>query len=214
MGGFLGAGHTMSARLSVNQPATSTDVTFAALDYYGESYTPPVYYGYRFGYFFARRPWLGIEAEFIHLKAYTRTDRVTRISGRLLGVPIDGEAPADLVLQHFSISHGLNFALANAVMRRTLPGAGGRLAIVGRAGLGPTIPHPESQIGGVWTEGYELGALGAQLSGGAEWRLWRGLSVLGEYKLTTTRQSVTVDRGDASGRFTSHHGVFGVAWHF
>ena len=216
VGGYLGAAHTMTNRLSVAQPAVGTDVTFASINYFGDSYTPPVYYGYRFGYFFGGWPWLGIEAEFIHVKAYARTDAVTRVTGQHLGVPVDRDAPVQDVLERFSISHGLNFALANLVMRRKLASswADGRVSLVGRMGLGPTIPHPESQISGVSHEGYELGALGLHLSGGVDVRIWRGLGVFGEYKLTTTDQTVSVDQGQAHGRFTSHHGVFGLGWHF
>ena len=91
---------------------------------------------------------------------------------------------------------------------------GGRLVLFGRAGLGPTIPHAESRIGSEVLEGYELGAVGLHLAGGLEIRLWRGMAAMAEYKLTHTNQTVSVVEGQARGLFTSHHGVFGLVWHF
>jgi hypothetical protein len=34
-----------------------------------------------------------------------------------------------------------------------------------------------------------------------------------EYKATRTRQHVGVAGGNARGVFTSHHAIFGLAWH-
>ena len=217
IGGYLGAARTISSALSVAQPTAGTDVTFASVDYDGESFTPPVYYGYRIGYFLPQVPWLGVEAEFIHLKAYARTDALTRASGRDRGMPVDRDVPIRDILESFSISHGLNFALVNVVARRPLGGRAGaaaRVALLGRLGIGPTIPHAESQIGGISREGYEIGAPGLHLAGGVEVRMWRELAAMTEYKLTRTDQNVAIHEGQAHGRFTSHHGVFGLAWHF
>lgn len=217
VGGYLGAGHTMSGGLSIAQPAADTNVTFASIDYHGESFTLPVYYGYRITYFLPRASSLGVELEFIHLKVYARTEGITRATGRSLGIPVDQDVPVRDILESFSISHGLNLALVNLVARHALTGRAGsegRLAVVGRMGLGPTIPHAESRIGGVAREGYEIGALGLHLAGGLEARLARGLAAMAEYKLTHTDQSVAVSQGQAQGRFTSHHGIFGFGWHF
>jgi hypothetical protein len=217
IGGYLGAAHTTSAPLSLVQPAAGTDVTFASIDYAGRSFSPPVYYGYRLTYFLPRAPWIGLEGEFIHLKTYARTGNSTRASGRLQGEPYDRTGPVREILESFSMSHGLNFVLANVVFRRTMrepAGAAGHLAVAGRVGMGPTVPHPESRIGGVSHEGYELGARGLHASVGFGVRMWRGLSATAEYKRTHTHQRVTVADGEAGGRFTSHHGVVGLGWHF
>ena len=120
------------------------------------------------------------------------------------------------ILESFSISHGLNFVLVNVVTRRALArhaAPDGRVVLVGRAGLGPTVPHAESQIDGAVQEGYELGALGLHVAAGVDVRLGRRLSAIAEYKLTHTDQSVAISRGRASGALTSHHAVFGLEWH-
>ena len=215
--GYFGATHTMSSGLSVTQPAVGTDVTFASIDYEGESFRSPIYYGYRISYVPAAVSWLGVETEFIHMKVQAQTERVTGATGRRVGTPIAQHIRVDDVLERFSISHGLNFVLVNVVIRRALArhaGAEGRLVLVGRAGLGPTIPHAESRIDGAVHEGYELGALGLQMAAGIETRLIHQLSATAEYKVTHSNQHVAVSQGEASGEFTSHHGVFGRAWRF
>lgn len=214
--GYLGAAHTSSSRLTLSQPASGTDVAFASIDYSDESFAPPLYYGCRVARFFSRPSWLGVEAEFIHLKVYARTDRVSEASGRVLGAPVSERVRVGDILDSLSISHGLNFAVFNVVARHAAGGAGsgGRVALLARFGLGPTIPHAESRIDGEFHEGYELGAVGLHASGAAEVRLVRGVAVLLEYKVTHTGQTVAVARGEVQGRFTSHHGVLGLAWHF
>jgi hypothetical protein len=159
----------------------------------------------------------GIEGEFIHLKAYGRTDRVARAIGTHGNVSIDEVIPISDIVQRFSISHGLNLVLVNAVARRTFGGSGGfrsRVQLEGRLGAGPTFPHAESVVEGVSEEGYELGAVALQAGGGVHLRLFRRTGIIAEYKFTRTSQRVTIDSGTARGAFTSHHGVFGVVWRF
>jgi hypothetical protein len=215
-GGYLGAAHTMTGALAIEQPAADTNLTFASIDYEGQSFTSPLYYGGRVTYFASQPSWLGVEAEFIHLKVYARTNAVTRASGRFMGTPFDQDVPIRNILDSFSLSHGLNFALVNVVARRALRssvGADRRVQFLGRVGLGLTIPHAESMIDGVFQEGYEAGALGLHVAGGIDVRLVRGLSAMAEYKLTSANQSVAISEGHAHGQFTSHHVVFGIGWH-
>ena len=211
---YLGAARTASAPLAIVQPAAGTDVTFTAVPYDGESFRSPLYYGYRLTYFPRQESWWGFEAEFIHLKAYADTAQRTHVSGRHHGAPIEADIPIEAILNRFSISHGLNFLVFNAVARRSIgarAGASGYVVLVARVGAGPTIPHAESTIDGVDREGYAWGAAALHLAGGVEVRVWRGLGAIAEYKYTRTRQTVDVARGEARGVFSSHHGIVGVA---
>jgi hypothetical protein len=211
---YLGTAHTMSAPLSLVQPAAGTEITLASVDYRGQSFTPPFYYGSRLSYFPKPSSWMGIEAEFIHLKAYAETDGTTLAAGTHRGTPVRDHLPIGAVVERLSISHGLNLILVNGVLRRTLRrDRQGQMQLIGRIGAGPTIPHAESAIDGVAYEGYELGAVAAHAAIGLEIRMWRQLAALAEYKVTRTRQTLAIDRGDARGLFASHHGVFGIAWH-
>jgi hypothetical protein len=214
--GYLGAAATQAAPLRVIQPSTDTDVTLESVRYRGGPFTPPLYYGLRMTWFPGAASWLGLDAELIHLKAYARSEQPVRASGRFHGGIIDRSVPVGEAIERFSLSHGLNFLLFNAVARRAL-GTGqtpGRIVLTGRIGAGPTIPHAESAANGMSTEGYEWGSLGWQAAVGLQVRILRRADLLGEYKFTRTGQSVSIVQGTAKGVFASHHVVAGLAWTF
>lgn len=212
---YLGAAHTVSAPLSLLQPALGTEITLASVAYHGESLAPPPYYGYRVSYFPRTRSWIGVEAEFIHLKVYAETNRITQAVGVHRGERVDRGLPIQAVVERLSMSHGLNLILINAVARRTLrlgKDETRHVQLIGRVGAGPTVPHAESTIGGISQEGYTAGAPVLHAAGAVEIPLSRRFAALAEYKFTRSRQAVAVDRGEIRGLFGSHHGVFGIAW--
>lgn len=214
--GYLGGARTAAAPVSIAQPGAGTDVTLSPVRYRAESFTPPLYYGGRVTWFTRRLPWLGVEAEFIHLKAYAESERETHASGRHHGSGLDRVILVSAVIEHFSISHGLNLVLFNGVVRRRLGGKGlrSRVSLVGRLGAGPTVPHAESTIDGISREAYAWGASALQAAAGADIRVTRRVGVLAEYKFTRSRQDVAVDRGRVRGLFASHHAVVGLSGHF
>jgi hypothetical protein len=171
VGGFLGWVATSQSYLAVTQPASRTNVRFDPVDYKGRSFNLPLYYGYRAAYFPGSPGWFGIEGEVIHMKAYAQTGDVASASGVVGGVPVAVSMPISNVVQRFSLSHGQNMLLVNAVVRHAFGGRGdyrtARLVALARVGAGPTLPHAESTIGGVADERYERGAL-VGLPGG--WR--------------------------------------------
>ena len=211
---YIGTAHTVSAPLHVTQPPTGTALTLSDVDYEGRSFTPPFYYGYRLSVF-PRAATFGVEAEFIHLKAYAHTDRDTNIVGMLNHQAVDRRGRVNDVVERLSMSHGLNLILVNAVLRRTFPrhpNGAAAMQVAVRVGAGPTIPHPESIVAGASHEGYELGAAALHAAAGVEYRLNRRFAVMAEYKFTHTAQRMTIARGAAEAAFASHHGVAGVAW--
>jgi len=213
IGGFIGGAHTRTGSLQLTRPAESTSIVLSPVRYRSESMTPPIYYGYRAAVF-PRSHWFGIEGEFIHLKVVADTARDTQISGTLRGQPASGSVRLSSVIERFSISHGVNLLLVNAVARHRAPAAGGgdpRWTVTARVGAGASIPHPESAIGGSYAEGYEWGAFSAQAAAGLEVRLLRRVSVLAEYKLSRTVQHVTVPQGTARTPLTTQHVVAGLA---
>lgn len=215
---YMGGAGTADSSLRVSQPALDTDLTFERLRFRSRSFDPPLYYGLRGGYFIPRMPFFGVEAEFIHLKVFSNPQQQVRVTGLRSGTPSNGEVRLGEVIQQYSISHGLNFLLFNAALRhgvkRSADAPDGRLVFTARVGAGPTLPHTESSIEGQRQEQYELGRLGWQLAGGAGFKLWRGLYALGEYKFTRTRQRGKVFSGTAESLFRTHHGVFGLSYHF
>ena len=205
---YLGGAASHNSRLAIEQPPRASSLELRGVSWQGRSFEPPLYYGYRLGYFFGP---FGLEAEFIHQKIYARPDRVVEARGTLHGQPIEGRLPFNAVIEQFSISHGLNMLLANVAWERRLTE---RTLLQLRFGAGPTIPHPESSIRGESRQGYELGRPAIQGAAALEFRLWRGLHALGEYKFTRTRQGVSVVAGRAETLVRSHHGVFGIGLRF
>ncbi len=213
---FLGVAGTRSSSLRIDRPASDTALTFDPIDYRGESFTSPVYYGYRVGWILPFAPKLAVEAEFIHLKVFADTSATITVRGVERGRTVNRQQRLDQTVQLFSISHGANFALANLVFRQPLVThpKGDRVTVSARAGLGPTVPHAESTIAGAFQEQYELGSLGWQLAAGLEVRLMKGLHAIGEYKLTRTNQQVGVTGGHARTLLRTNHLVFGAGYRF
>jgi hypothetical protein len=213
---YLGAAHTQNSDVRLHQPALGTDLLFREVSYRGESFASPQYYGARGGYFFGEH--LGVEAEFIHLKVFANVERPIQTSGTLNGVVINGSFPMSTFVQRFSVSHGMNMLLANLMVRKQfLRGPDnrlGRFLLTGRAGVGGTIPHPETELMGARDEHYQPGRAAFHLAGGGEIRLWRKLYALAEYKYTHTDQRFRIAAGNADALFRSHHGVFGLGIHF
>lgn len=205
---YLGGAANHQSWLRVEQPERATRLELRGVSYEGRSFEPPVYYGYRLGYFFSR---FGLEAEFIHQKIYARAERVVQAQGTFRGQSVTGSVPMESLVEQFSISHGLNMLLANLAWERRL---GARSFLQLRLGAGPTVPHPESLIQGEGRQHYQLGRAAMQAAAGLELRLWRGLHALGEYKFTRTRQEVDVAAGRAETLVRSHHGVFGLGYRF
>ena len=212
---YLGGASTAASELTISQPTIGTNLTFHDVRFSSRSFRGPLYYGLRGGYFLNRLPFIGFEAEFIHLKVFSNPQQRVRVDGLHRNAPLDAELPLGDIVQQYSVSHGVNLLLFNVAARHRIKrGTNGRLALIARAGLGPTLPHTESRIDGEAQEQYELGRRAWQASGGAELRLWRGMFFLGEYKFTRTSQRGKVPLGTAESVFRTHHGVFGVGYDF
>ena len=104
------------------------------------------------------------------------------VEGTLRGEAVSTTRPLAAIVQRFSITHGVNLALVNAVarlpFRRREPDP--RWFFTGRLGAGASVPHPESTIAGTRLEQYEWGAFSVQAAAGVEVRLGRRISLAGE----------------------------------
>lgn len=215
---FLGHPWTRSSTVVLALPDRQTTIQIDGVEYRGESFRSPQYYGYRITWIPDARRWLGIEAEVIHAKVFAQAGRVVRIRGMLRGTAVDASLPMSTVVQRLAMSHGLNFIFANVALRRELGPVDSqgmsRLVAVVRAGAGPTVPHAESTVDHVNLDHYESGGLGAQVAGGLEMTLWRGLGVIGEYKFTWATPRIDVAGGQATVPARSHHLVGGLTFRF
>src|SRR5215213_6136586 len=162
--GYLGGARTGPSDLTISQPTLGNKLTFERVRFRSRSFDPPLYYGFRGGYFLPRIPFLGFEAEFIHLKVFSDPQQQVRVSGQRHNAPVNGELRLGEIVQQYSISHGVNLLLFNVAARhRIAPDADapdGRLIVAARAGAGPTLPHTESRIEGLAREQYEIGRVG------------------------------------------------------
>jgi hypothetical protein len=215
----LGAAHTMTSTIVITQPARGTNAELVDVHYRGESLKSPQYFSLRMTWVPSGRRWMGIEGEWIHAKVFSQTKQDVRVRGTLNGAPVD--APLFLYdhVQRLAMSHGLNFILANFIVRHELGPVDSsgkpRITLVGRAGVGPTLPHVESTIANAHGEDrYEYGGPGAQMGGGAEVSVWRGLGVVSEYKFTWAHPKVDVAGGRAEIPARSHHFVAGLGFRF
>ncbi|MCX7604706.1 MAG: hypothetical protein N2036_11585 [Bryobacteraceae bacterium] len=208
---YLGAAANRPGALRIEQPALGTRLTFGGVHYEARSFDSPIYYGGRLGHFFRRG--FGAEAEFIHLKAYALTARSVAAQGAWRGSPVDAQLPMNAFVERYSISHGLNFLLANLVYSRPVP-ALPAVRWAARLGAGPTIPHAESTVGGESREGYQLGRPALHAAAGVELRLWKRVHAITEYKHTRTSQRTRIAAGNASALFRTHHVVFGLGLSF
>ena len=163
-------------------------------------------------------PFLGFEAEFIHLKVFSDPQQPVRVRGQRRNNPIDAEVRLGDIVQQYSISHGVNLLLFNVAARhrimRDADAPDGCLILAARVGIGPTLPHTESRIEGAGQEQYEIGRVSWQAAGGAEFKLWKEWYGFGEYKFTRSRQRGAVSAGTAESLLRTHQGVFGVSYHF
>jgi hypothetical protein len=207
---YLGGNATHPADITVTQPVRDTALTIREVQFDARPLESPQYYGLRIGRLLGASRRYGLEVEFIHLKVIARTEERYRMTGAWNGAAIDETRRMDDLVQRYSMSHGLNYLLVNAVARRVL--GDGRAALIGRLGAGPTYPHAESTIDGATREQYEFAGLGGHLSAGVDVRLRGRLSVMAEYKLTASRPEISVADGTGRVRAVSHHVAAGLAY--
>src|SRR3954467_114789 len=164
--GYLGANHTLPAQVTIEQPSRSTSLQFNDVTFEARPFESPQYYGARVGRLVGERRRFGVEFEWFHPKVYAITSEEVHVAGRHLGTSLDTTLRMDSIVQRYSMSHGMNFILFNAVMRipmSDVPGSfSSRVAITGRAGAGPMLPHGESSVDGELQEQYEIAGVGFQ----------------------------------------------------
>ncbi len=133
-------------------------------------------YNYRIGYFFNKKKNLGFEINFDHTK-FIFADQNAHINGTINNKPVDTTLAFNAANGfYYYLNNGANFLLFNIVKRWHITHSQNekfRLDGLGKAGIGPVIPHvdnsffgkandPHFQLGG-WNIGAE-GALRATFS--------------------------------------------------
>lgn len=170
------------------------------------------YYSLRVGYFAqdaSQGEWdFGVELEFLHDKAY-----------------YEGGDDPDKVVRYFELSDGLNQLMLNVVARfplladETVPG--GRLHLVGRAGIGPAITAPASVVRGLQSGTrthmapevfYVMAGPSAQASAQVRYYVTPSFALSIEGKATIAHTRNTIAEGYASATFHGLHWNVGVTF--
>lgn len=205
--GYFGGNYTQAADIRIHQPDAGVDLTYRQVSFEAKPLDAPVYYGYRFGHM-GRKRRIGLEFEFLHLKAYAITDKPVTVTGRIGAATVSGSERMDERVTRYSMSHGLNFLLINAVIRRPIQNS--RTTFAFRGGLGPTLPHGESVVFGVSQEQYEWAGLGVHAAAGLEARLVGRLLAVAEYKLTFAKPTISIAGGTGETTAITHQIALGL----
>jgi hypothetical protein len=209
-GVYLGANHTHTADVTIDQPASDTSLTFRDVTFAGRPFASPQYYGLRIGRLVGPRRRFGVEIEFVHLKVIGETGSTFRTTGTLDGAPVDTNARMDEVVQQYAMTHGLNFLVFNVVSKRNLGTT--PVAVVTRAGAGGTIPHAETTVRGVNREQYEYAGPGIHGAAGIEIHAAKWLALNVEYKLTAARPRISIAAGTGRTTSVTHQVVAGFTF--
>ncbi|MDQ6624066.1 MAG: porin family protein [Verrucomicrobiota bacterium] len=215
---FTGVALTQDNDLDLHQTG-GTDLTFHDVSYEGRDFETPPFYGARALWFPSESAHWGFGAEFFHIKLYAQTDETVRVTGERGGLGVDDNERIDNTLQQFSLSHGLNYALADVVYR-FFPGTRGPgfpncLQPYVGLGIGAAIPHVESNVGGLFHEEYQLHGPGVQGLVGVNVDLTRHWGVMFEYKVTYANlDSLEIPNGSIELTPITHNLVAGITLRF
>jgi hypothetical protein len=218
-----GLGLTRDSDLEIRQadPAGNTGLTFFDVSWEDNSLSGPSarYTTVRVGYFFKEKPWLGLAVEFMHFKVFAEVDRMVRVQGTNVGVPIDTSQPMSAIVERYVIGNGVNFIPVTVIARKRLKQSErfphGRLQPYGGFGLGPTLLYTQSTVNGKRRGGpYELGSVGIQALGGLQFHLSRSWDLFAEYKYTFTQANGSIDDGSSRTDLFTDHFTAGVGVHF
>jgi len=215
---FTGVALTQDNDLELHQRG-DTDLTFHDVSYEGRDFQTPPYYGVRALWFPAENSHWGVGAEFFHVKLYADTGDTVHVTGQRDSTRVNDNERIDDTIESFSISHGLNFPLADLVYR-WLPGERGtdflgHLEPYVGVGVGAVIPHVESNIGGTFHEEYQFHGPGAQALAGVKVDLTRHWGLMFEYKFTYANlDSLDIPGGSIELTPLTHHLVAGITFQF
>jgi hypothetical protein len=128
-------------------------------------------YNYRLGVFFNDRRDLGVEINFDHTKYIIRDGQMVHVKGKLSGRNVDTTVNFSKSNgYYYYLNNGANFLLFNIVKRWHFydnKKQNIRMDFLGKAGIGPLVPHVENRLFGVANNpdfqlgGWNMGAEGA-----------------------------------------------------
>ena len=217
--GYLGAASTPDSDVELSLPG-GTHLTFNDVTWDDESFSGPIYYGLRTGYWFESRPNLGVALDFTHAKMMCYSNQLVQVSGTRQGAPIAGQERLGDTFDELSFSHGHNLLTLNGMYRWMELGRSGRdflnrLQPYVLAGLGVAYPHVEVAVAGSDTYEYQAAGIAAQAGGGLDVDITRWLSVFAEYRLSYAEIDADLAGGGSlQTEPWTHHFMSGVTFSF
>jgi len=192
---YGGAPYTYASDLHVTKDGR-TDMTVHGIDWLGEPFDNPIYYGARVARWLTGSAF-GVMTDFTHSKASAPRDQRTTLSGTRDGTPLPPEAAIGDLFHHLEFTHGHNMLTLNLLWR--LPLRSAFISPYVGAGLGASLPHTEVQFKGAAQRTYEYQYTGpaAQAVLGIEIRVPH-ISYFIEYKLTWASYRAPLHNRDGS----------------
>jgi hypothetical protein len=158
------------SNVKLSQPSLGNDYSFMGIKGHDKPgwdkalLTKPItvpQYNYRIGLFIDKKKGLAVEINFDHTK-FIFADQQARIKGTLSNKPVDSTINFNQANgYYYYLNNGANFLLFNIVKRwnwvankkETI-----KIDLLGKAGIGPVIPHVENSFNGQLNEpGFQLG---------------------------------------------------------
>lgn len=192
---YGGAPYTYPSRVTLKKDGVH-DLTVEGVEWRGEPFIDPIYYGIRVVNWFEGGRTGGM-LDFTHSKTIGELDKEVVFEGVLDGEPAPGKAKLGKVFRRLEASHGHNMLTLNGMLR--LVQLHPRLSLYGGLGAGVNLPHSEIQLmkGGGRTYEYLYTGPAAQILIGLEFRVPR-MSYFLEYKFTFAQYDVPLSELDGT----------------
>lgn len=195
IGGYFGAPYTYSSDVHIKKSGLH-DFTTKDVDWAGEPFKSPIYYGARVVRWFdgGRR---GAMIDFTHSKALAMLGEEKSFQGTLNNAPAPAKATLKDIYRKLEFSHGHNMLTLNGLWR--LASLAPRLSPYVGVGLGVNLPHSEVQLVSVRGRTYEYQYTGPVVQAviGLEFRVPR-MSYFLEYKFSLANYEVPLSQRDGS----------------
>lgn len=194
---YGGAPYTYPSTVTLKKNGVH-DFEVDGVEWMGEPFTDPIYYGVRVVNWFEGGRTGGM-LDFTHSKTIADMDQDVVFEGVVGGNPAPGATKLGEVFRRLEASHGHNMLTLNGLLR--LFDLNPRLSVYGGLGAGINLPHSEIQLkgkdqGGRTYEYLYTGPVGQALIG-IEFRVPR-MSYFFEYKFSYARYDVPLSELDGT----------------
>ena len=214
------------SNVHISQPSLGNNYTFTSIrgvDHRGwdeglfsEALSIPQY-NYRLGYIFNEKKELGFEINFDHTK-FIFSDQNAHIKGTLNGHYVDSTIAFNQANGfYYFLNNGANFLLFNIVKRWHFyrsPSAKLKVDLLGKAGIGPVIPHVQNSFfGHPNDQGFQFGGWNVGLEGALRATFFRSVYLEFCNKLDYARYSnLNIYAGTAKQAFGCYEWILNLGF--